>query len=87
MSAYLRMPSLAEMPPAAWDLAYLVDAAGGLEHATRLLGKTPATLVGWLVGEPTALLALATRRLAGLLALRVGWSFTAAASYTLRAVA
>jgi hypothetical protein len=87
MAAYLRMPSMAEMPPAAWDLAYLVDAAGGLDNAARLVGTDPGTLAGWLAGEPTAVLTLATRRLGAALAGRIGWSFTAAGPFILRSVA
>jgi hypothetical protein len=85
-ATYRRMPNMAEVPPAAWDLAYLIDAAGGLDNAARLVGTTPDALTGWLTGQPTALLALATRRLAAALPGRLGWSFTTE-PYTLRAVA
>jgi hypothetical protein len=88
---FLRMPTLAEVVPAGRDLAYLVDVAGGLEMAARLAGTTPAELVDWLTGAPTAGLTLATRRLGSVLAARVGWSASpdesASEAMTLRAVA
>jgi hypothetical protein len=84
---FLRMPTLPDIAPAALELAYLVDVAGGLELAARLAGTTPAEVVDWLTGAPTAGLALATRRLASVLAARVGWSARPDSAVTLRAVA
>jgi hypothetical protein len=83
----VRMPTLPDIAPAALELAYLVDVAGGLELAARLTNTTPAELVDWLTGTPTAGLALATRRLASVLAARVGWSARPVEVSQLRAVA
>jgi hypothetical protein len=70
-----RMPSLCEVVPAGLELAHLVDAAGGLAAAAGLLGTGPETLAGWLTGQVgTALLPLATRRLAARLGSAAGWS-------------
>jgi hypothetical protein len=81
------MPTLAGVVPAAWELAYLVDVAGGLEMAARLAATTPAELVDWLTGAPTAGLTLATRQLGSVLAGRVGWSAHPDSAVILRAVA
>lgn len=70
-----RMPDLSRVVPAALELAHLVDAAGGLAAAAALLGTTPELLAGWLTGTTrTALIPLATRRLAGRLGSASGWS-------------
>lgn len=73
-----RMPLLTDVVPAALELAYLIDVAGGLEAASLLLRANPGHLVAMLTGQRTALLTLATRRLYEHVWPRTGWSVRAA---------
>jgi hypothetical protein len=66
------------------ELAHLVDAAGGLDGAARLLGSEPEQVAAWLTGTSPGLVPLATGRLARRLGERAGWSTSAP---VLRAVA
>jgi len=70
----VRMPLLSQVVPAALELAHLVDAAGGIDAAARLLDTDPGHIAGWLTGTPTGTLPLVTRRLARYLGERAGWS-------------
>lgn len=80
----VRMPLLSEVVPAALELAHLVDAAGGLEAAARLMDADPGQVAGLLTGTSPGSVPLATGRLARRLGERAGWSSSAP---VLRAVA